>query len=348
MRLLVATLALMATGCATVPQPSQVSAPKIADQDIRPIVATLASDAFEGRMAGTAGEAKTIAFIAEQFRSAGLESGSSGPTPFVDPFTVAAKHNSPPVAGPQGEFLAHAVRLGRFTSHNVVGVVRGRHPDGKAVLLMAHWDHLGICAPEAADRICNGAVDNASGVAAMIVIAQKVATLGLDRDVWFVATGAEEWGLLGARAFADRSPLPLTAIIAGFNLDMIAVAPSGARAAMVAPPHSRLESLVRQSATALGRAWDGDREADDFLRRQDGWVLAERGVPMVMAGGSLSDLPVLRRFLETRYHAVGDELAPDTDLGGAVDDANLHLEMIRRAASCKFSAPSQMVPQLGR
>lgn len=346
MRFLPIFVALGLSGCATV-QPS-ASVPAIRDSDLRPIVATLASDDFEGRMAGTAGEAKTIAFIATRFRDAGLESGSRGPTPYLDPFTVAAKHPSPPVAGPQGEFLAQAVRLGSFTSHNVIGVARGRRPDGKAVVLMAHWDHIGICARKAADRICNGAVDNGSGVAAMIAVAGQVAKLGLDRDVWFVATSAEEWGLLGARAFADRPPLALASIVAGFNLDMIAVAPAGTRVAMLAPPNSRLEPLVRQAARALGRGWDGDREADSFLRRQDGWVLAERGVPMIMAGGSFSDMAVLQRFIAAGYHAPGDELRSDTDLGGAVDDANLHVEMIRRAASRKFVAPSRRVRQLTR
>ena len=347
MKLLPIAVAVLLAGCSTVPQPALV--PTIADRDLRPAAAALASDAFEGRMAGTAGEAKTIRYIAERFRAAGLESGSRGQTPYLDPFTVAAKP-APKVANstPQGEFLTHTARLGSFTSHNVVGVVRGRHPDGRAVLLMAHWDHLGICAPTAADKICNGAIDNASGIAAMIAVAEQVGRLGLDRDVWFVATSAEEWGLLGARAFADRPPLPLASIAAGFNLDMIAVAPTGARVAMVAPPYSRLEPLIRQAAVALGRGWDGDREADDFLRRQDGWVLAERGVPMVMAGGSFSDMGLLQRFIAASYHAPGDELRADTDLGGAVDDANLHVELIRRAASRKFLPRPTRTPMLTR
>lgn len=346
MKLLAIAVAVLIAGCTTVPQPARD--PSITDRDLRPTVAALASDAFEGRMAGTAGEAKTIRYIADRFRAAGLESGSSGATPFLDRFSVAAKPVPKANSTPQGEFLAHAARLGSFTSHNVVGVARGRHPDGKAVLLMAHWDHLGICAPTAVDKICNGANDNASGIAALIAVAEQVGRLGLDRDVWFVATSAEEWGLLGARAFADRPPLPLASIVAGFNLDMIAVAPTGAGVAMVAPPNSRLEPLVRQSAAALGRAWDRDREADDFLRRQDGWVLAERGVPMVMAGGSFSDMGLLQRFIEAGYHAPRDELHADTELGGAVDDANLHVELIRRAASRKFQPRQTRTPMLTR
>ncbi len=348
MRTLAIAAALSVAACATVPQTAPPD-PAITDGHLRPIVATLASDGFEGRLPGTAGEAKTIAFIAERFRAAGLESGARGPKPYLDPFTIAAKPAPKmPVVGPQAEFMAQAARLGSFTSHNVVGVARGRRPDGKVVLLMAHWDHLGICAPREADKICNGAVDNGSGIAAMIAVAEQVARMGLDRDVWFVATSAEEWGLLGARAFADRPPLPLTNIVAGFNLDMIAVAPVESKVAMIAPPHSRLEPLIRQSAEALGRGWDSDREADIFLKRQDGWVLAERGVPMAMAGGSFSDLALLERFIESRYHGPDDELGADTNLGGAVDDANLHLEMIRRAASRKFRVPSVRVPQLTR
>ena len=348
MRLLPIAAALMLAGCTTVPPPPPL-VPSITDRDLRSSVAVLSSDKFEGRMPGTPGEAKTIAYIADRFRSAGLSSGSRGATPFLDPFTVAARPAPKvPDATPQGEFMTLAARLGSFTSHNVVGVARGLYPDGKAVLLMAHWDHLGICAPKAADKICNGAVDNASGVAAMIAVAEQVARLGLDRDVWFVATSAEEWGLLGARAFADRPPLSLASIVAGFNLDMIAVAPSGASVAMVAPPHSRLEALIRQSTAALGRTWDGDREADHFLHRQDGWVLAERGVPMVMVGGSFSDMARLRRFFDSRYHGPADELRTDTDLGGAVDDANLHLELVRRAASRRFLPSPNRALRIGR
>lgn len=337
-RVIIAATAALLAGCATVPPPKPSA---ISERDLRGTIAVLASDGFEGRMAGTEGEAKTIAYIAARFRAAGLTSGARGPAPYLDPFQIVAKPAPNPSKAPltsQQEFVAHMARLGSFTSHNVVGIARGRHPDGKAVLLMAHWDHLGICAPAASDRICNGAVDNASGVAAIIAVAEKVAMLGLDRDVWFVATGAEEWGLLGARAFADRPPLPLASIVAAFNLDTIAIASAGSNVAMVAAPHARLEPLVKLAATTMRRSYDSDHEADNFLRRQDGWVLAERGVPMVMAGGSFHDLALLNRFLKADYHNPSDELRPATDLGGATDDANLHVELVRRAASRKFSA----------
>lgn len=345
--LILAGLALSA--CATVP-PERIA--PITEPELRATIAVLASDRFEGRMAGTPAEGKTITYIADRFRAAGLSSGARGPMPYLDPFPIIAKppgkaiRFAPGPAG-QAEFGAHMARLGSFTSHNVIGVARGRRPDGKAVLLMAHWDHLGLCAPAAIDKICNGAVDNASGVAVIVAVAEKVARMGLDRDVWFVSTGAEEWGLLGSRAFADHPPLPLESIVAAFNLDTVAVAPAGARVAMIAPPNSPLAWLVRDSVKAMGRQFDDDHEADNFLRRQDGWSLAEHGVPAAMVSGSFSDLGLLKRFLGARYHSPADELDAGTDLGGAVEDANLHLEMVRRAASRHFEMRPPRVPQLG-
>lgn len=329
---------LTLAGCATL---RPIPPPAVTDTELRASMAVLASDSFEGRMSGTPGEEKTIAWIAERFRTAGLTSGARGSRPYLEPFTVNRNPSgSPPPPGlPPGQanFVKAMDKRGSFTSHNVIGVARGRRPDGKAVLVMAHWDHLGLCMPDSpTDRICNGAVDNASGVAAMLAVAERVVKMKFDRDVWFVATGAEEWGLLGAKAFADNPPLPLAGIIAGFNLDTIAIASSGAPVAMVAAPGSGLEALVREAANAMCRPWDGDDEAASFLKRQDGWALAQKGVPMIMVGGSFSDMVLLRRFLAGPYHAANDELRPDTDLGGAVDDANLHVELVRRAASRDF------------
>jgi Zn-dependent M28 family amino/carboxypeptidase len=248
----------------------------------------------------------------------------------------------------QRYFIEQMNKRGPFAAYDIVGKAPGRAPDGRVVIVMAHYDHLGICMPEGApDRICNGANDNASGVAALIAIAERVAKLGLDRDVFFVATSAEEWGLLGAKAFADSSPVPLASIIAGFNLDTIAIAPRGAPVAMVASKGSALELLVRDAAAAMGRAWDGDDEAASFLQRQDGWALAQRGVPMIMAGGSFSDLKLLNAYLAKDYHSPADELRADTELGGAVDDANLHVELVRRAASRAILPSFGAVPHLG-
>ena len=336
---------LLLSACATTPRPAPPV--PVGEAEVRATIGVLASDAFEGRMAGTPGADKAAAYIAERFKTAGLQAPSGG---YRQSFKVDHKFRALPgemakLPSGQSYFMDEQNKHGSFTTDNVVGKVPGHDPDGRAVVVMAHYDHLGICAPESApDRICNGAVDNASGTAALIAVAERVARMGLDRDVWFVATSGEEWGLLGAKAFADDPPLPLAAIVAGFNLDTIAIAGQGAPVAMVAAKDSGLESLVRDAATAMGRSWDGDGEAQSFLQRQDGWALAQRGVPMIMAGGSFSDFKPLQAFLDTTYHDPEDELRPDTQLAGAVDDANLHVELVRRAASRSMLPSFAAVP----
>ncbi len=340
---------VLVASCATPQRPAVLP---IGETEMRATIAILAGDSFEGRMAGTPGSDKAASYIAARFLAAGLEAAPGG---IYQPFKVdrAPTHLSPEVIArlPSGQryFVEQMNARGAFTTSNVVARVRGRHPDDRAIVVMAHYDHLGLCLPEGvADRICNGANDNASGVAAIIAVAERVARLKLDRDVWFVATGAEEWGLLGAKAFADSPPVPLDRIIAGFNLDTIAIAPKGAPIAMVAAKGHKLEPLVRDSAKAMGRTWDGDEEAASFLQRQDGWALAQRGVPMIMAGGSFSDLSLLNAFIAKNYHSPSDELRADTELGGAVDDANLHVELVRRAASRGLLPSFGAVPQVGR
>jgi hypothetical protein len=338
---------LLLGGCAT---PQVPPSPEVTEAELRSTISTLAGDEFAGRMPGTPGEWKAANYIAGRLRAAGVEPAPGG---FLQPFGVNVERKPAPAESvklPSGQryFMEQMYSRGPFMAHNVVGRVPGSSPDGRAVVLMAHYDHLGLCMPEgAADRICNGAVDNASGVAALLAVAERVADMKLDRDVWFVATSAVEWGLLGAKAFAASPPLPLHTIIAGFNLDTIAVAPRGMPVATVAAEKSPLEALVREAASAMGRAFDSDRGAASFLQRQDGWALAQRGVPMIMAGGSFSDMTLLEAFLAGHYHSPTDELRPETELGGAVEDANLHVELVRRAASRSLLPSFAVVPQVG-
>ena len=215
MRVLFAVLLLLA-GCATTRVPPAPPIP-VSEAEMRASIGVLASDGFEGRMAGTVGADKAAAYIAGRFQAAGLDAMPGG---YLQGFKVDRAPTPLPadsVKLPAGQrtFVEHMNQHGRFTAYNIIGRVPGRAPDGRVVLVMAHYDHLGLCQPEGtADRICNGAVDNASGVAAVIAVAERVAKLQLDRDVWFVATCGEEWGLLGAKAFAANPPVALKHIIA--------------------------------------------------------------------------------------------------------------------------------------
>lgn len=109
----------------------------------------------------------------------------------------------------------------RIHTHNLIGKIEGRRHDLGTVLLVAHWDHFGRCAdPPAEHLICNGAVDNASGLA-VITEAARILAAGKpgDRDIYVLATSAEELGLLGAKAFAENPPVPLDTIMAVLNVD---------------------------------------------------------------------------------------------------------------------------------
>ncbi len=216
-----------------------------------------------------------------------------------------------------------------YTSYNVIAKLPGSDPASGAVMFTGHWDHLGTCRPEGApDRICNGAVDNASGIAVMIAVAKRLAQMGpFDRDIYFVATTAEEKGLLGAYALAEKSPVPLDRISVALNVDTIAIAPRDAKVAIIGRGKTDLDPAIEHVAHALGRSIDKSDEANAFIRRQDGWALAQKGVPALMVGGSFSDMKLLEAFLSGDYHGPDDELTDATPLGGAAEDADLHVAL---------------------
>ncbi|MGV1681959.1 M28 family peptidase [Sphingopyxis sp. NJF-3] len=224
-----------------------------------------------------------------------------------------------------------------FASNNVIAKLPGAKPDGKAVLFLGHWDHLGLCRPEgAADRICNGAVDNASGIAVLIEVAKRLASGPRpDRDIYFLATTAEEKGLLGAYYFADHPVVPLGDITVALNIDTIAISPRGTPVATIGRGRPAYDAMVRDVATKLGRRIDTDGEADAFVQRQDGWALGAKDVPALMVGGSFSDMGLLEAFLGSDYHGPGDNFTDKVPLGGAAEDADLHVALGRAFADTK-------------
>jgi Zn-dependent M28 family amino/carboxypeptidase len=222
-----------------------------------------------------------------------------------------------------------------FNSYNVIGKLPGTRAGSGTVMMMGHWDHIGLCRPEGADdRICNGAVDNASGMAVLIEAARRLgAGPRPDRDIMIVGTTAEEQGLLGAYHLAATPPVPLTDIIVNLNVDTVAIAPRGAPMAMVGRGTTPLEAGVDAVARQLGRTIDSDLEGNAFIRRQDGWALTQVGVASIMAGGSFTDMALLQAFLGGDYHGPNDELRDDVPLGGAADDADLHVALARHFGS---------------
>ncbi|MBA4045349.1 MAG: peptidase M28 [Erythrobacter sp.] len=234
-----------------------------------------------------------------------------------------------------------------ITSHNLVGMIPGTAPGSGAVLLLAHWDHLGECgATGAADRICNGAVDNASGLAVMLELARQLKSgPPLERDIYVLATTAEEAGLLGARAFVRDPPLPLGGIVAAFNFDMLALAPKGSPVGFIGRGQmSMLDDVILAEIARSGRVEGDQALAESFVRRQDGWVFQQQGVPTVLLSSSYGSRGVLQPFLSSRYHQPSDELGA-IDLGGAVDDLLLHERLIRQIADPeRYPPPAAAAP----
>ncbi len=236
-------------------------------------------------------------------------------------------------------------RVRRYSSNNVVGRIRGSGGGGESVLLLGHWDHLGICRPEGAgNRICNGAVGNGSGIAMPIEIAGRLARERPERDVLVLATTGEEDGLLGAEHFAAAPPVPLGSIVAAINFDTVAIHGPGEPVGVIGRGLAPLDAAIAETAAAMGRRMDETFAADALVTRQDGWALARAGVPAVMVGGSFGNMALLQRFLAGAYHGPEDEIAADLPLGGAAEDANLIVALVRRLPHPARYAPPPPQP----
>lgn len=219
----------------------------------------------------------------------------------------------------------------RIHTHNLIGKLPGRHSELGAVLLLAHWDHFGRCVPPPAEhQICNGAVDNASGLAVLTEVARRLSRgAQLDRDVYFLATTGEELGLLGAEAFAEDPPLPLGQIVAAFNIDTVAIAPAGQPFAVVGKGMTRLDPQLAAVAKAQKKKLAEGDQANAYVRRQDGWALLRHDVPAVMISSSWGDMARVEHFMETDYHRPSDQVKPGLELGGAADDVDFLTALAR-------------------
>ncbi len=322
-RFLIALALLSGTGAAAARREAPVfgdpGATHVAPAALRAHIAVLASDEYDGRYPGTPGGRMTEAYVVSALHAVGLEPAAPGGG-WAQPVRVP------------GGMLA-GITGARTEANNIIGKLAGGDPAAGAVLLTAHWDHLGHCRTLALDRICNGAVDNASGVAMLIEIARAIAAGPRPaRDVYFVATTGEEEGERGASALVAAPPVPLASIVAAFNLDAFASAPAGAPVAIVGRGRTRLDELIFATARAMHRGVDRGRWANRYLKRQDGRPLLRHGVPAVMFSGAYGDRAGLRAFLDGRYHHPDDDLAHLGSLDGAAEDADLHVAVVRAVA----------------
>lgn len=282
-----AAAALLVGGCEEPPSlPPETPTPAEAVQairnaDIRRIVSLLAHDSLRGRETGTAELRQAASWVAGRFRAAGLQPGGGEDYFQVFPYSLGAE------------------------GRNVIGWLGGSDPDLRAeyVALAAHLDHLGVGVPEGNDSIRNGADDNASGVAALVELAEAFGRLrpAPRRSLVFFAFDGEEGGLWGSRYFVDHPTLPVERFVAVLNMDMIGRnfrdsivaigrerSELGTVAERVAAEHPELSLQV------VGDLWPEEQ----LFARSDHFPFHQRaGVPVLFFTSGLHE----------DYHRPGDE-----------------------------------------
>ena len=227
-----------------------------------------------------------------------------------------------------------------FKSHNVISKLEGNDPKlhDEYVIYTAHWDHLGRHPELQGDQIFNGAIDNASGVASLMQLAVAFTKLNPPpkRSVLFIATTAEEAGLLGAKFYAEHSLYPLEKTLADINID--GVNPWGKSHDLedLTNGNSTLDDLLGQAAARQGRVMKANSEPEKGgFYRVDSFEFAKAGVPVLHLArgieiiGKPPEYGKQKRdeFVAKHYHQVSDELDPKWDLSGAVQDVQLLFEV---------------------
>jgi Zn-dependent M28 family amino/carboxypeptidase len=228
-------------------------------------------------------------------------------------------------------------QIRRIDSKNVLAKLEGSDPRMKDeyVIYTAHWDHFGISLPDAkGDKIYNGALDNASGCAAVLEIARAFKALPKPpaRSILFLFVTAEEKGLIGSKYYAENPVYPLEKTVANINIDGINQWGRTKDITVVGLGNSTLDDVLREAAATHGRVLRPDAEPEKgFYYRSDHFNFAKQGVPALdpEAGIDYINKPAgygtkkRDEYTENDYHKPSDEVKPDWDLSGAVEDVKL-------------------------
>ena len=221
-----------------------------------------------------------------------------------------------------------------YTSRNVIGILPGTERPDEYVLHTAHWDHLGRCKPAAdGDDICNGAVDNATGTAALVALAEAHAKSGAaSRSLVFLAVTAEEQGLLGADYYAANPVFPLNRTVGGVNMDAFLVMGEARDATVIGGGKSQLDLFLDKALREEGRVSSPDPSPQaGYYYRSDHFAFAKRGVPMIylkdgqdlLVGGKEAGKAVNDEYRANRYHGPKDEFNESWDWSGVMSNLQL-------------------------
>jgi Zn-dependent M28 family amino/carboxypeptidase len=239
-------------------------------------------------------------------------------------------------------------RVQQKTSPNVIGVLKGTNPQ-QAVIYTAHYDHLGMREAQPgetpdADRIFNGAIDNASGLSGVLEIVQALsrARTRPERSIYILFTTAEESGLLGSEYFAAHPVLPASAWAGNINIDSLNMTGSSRDIVLLGAERSTLGPMAAQLAAERMRLVGPDpAPGNGYFFRSDHFPLAKVGIPALSlsdpveytSGDSAAQKAMKDEYENKRYHQVDDEIQPNWDYAGAVNDMKFLAELGWRIAN---------------
>ncbi|GAA5220423.1 M28 family metallopeptidase [Membranihabitans marinus] len=228
------------------------------------------------------------------------------------------------------------------TSQNVVAKISGSGPEN--IIFSAHWDHFGVSTPIDGDSIYNGAVDNATGVAALMEIARtyKENNIMPKRSLVFLFVTAEEQGLLGSQYYSEHPIYPPRTTMANLNLD--AIEPLGLMkdVTMIGYGHSTFDEITEAEAALQNRYIIPDQEAEKgYFFRSDHFNFAKIGIPALYAKGSYEHQSkgveyaksVMDQYTAQHYHQPSDEYREDMDFSGIQQDGQLYYNIGWRIAT---------------
>jgi Zn-dependent M28 family amino/carboxypeptidase len=264
---------------------------------------------------------------------------------------LARTRNFKPV--PLGLKASMALRNTNRTieSRNVLGKLEGSDPvlKDEYVVYSAHWDHLGIGDPDPDDKsekIYNGALDNASGVASLLEMARAFTQVkpAPKRSILFLMVTAEEQGLLGSEYYAVTPVYPLAKTLANINIDGVNQWGRTKDITVIGIGASDLDDYLRDAAAEQSRTLRPDPEAEKgFYYRSDHFNFAKQGVPALYTDTGVEFIGKPAEYSQQKrdeynkkdYHQPSDEIKADWDLSGAVEDTNLLLAVGYRVANAE-------------
>jgi len=235
-------------------------------------------------------------------------------------------------------------QIKRDVSRNVVAILPGTERKDEYIIYSAHWDHLGIGRPVNNDSIYNGAVDNASGTACLLAIAEAFKKVEQPkRSIVFLAVTAEEQGLLGSAYYAENPIYPPKQSVANINMDAIQNPGPMKDLTITGYGHSEMDEYAKDAAEKQGRYVIPDPEAEKgYFFRSDHFNFAKIGIPVLYASGTYEHFEkgidfvkqMNDEYRQYRYHQPSDEFDPQTsELSGIRLDAQLFYEVGQRLAN---------------